>query len=146
VLAVGDPAPAYALSAQDRDTLIRTLYGEARGESEAGQVAVVHVIRNRVLHRRTSAHVECMRPWQFSCWNEGDPNRARMIEMPRTSLAYVRLGAVVDRAWLAPDTVSGARHYFAIKGMATGKPPAWARPPGRKVATIGGHEFWAGVA
>jgi N-acetylmuramoyl-L-alanine amidase len=145
VHAVGE-AVAPPLSAEDRDTLIRTLYGEARGESEAGQVAVVHVIRNRVLARNTSAHVECRRPWQFSCWNVGDPNLARLIEMPTSSLAYVRLGAVVDRAWLAPDTVRGARHYYAPKGMADGKPPRWAlHPQARQVARIGGHIFFADV-
>lgn len=32
----------------DRDILARTLWGEARGESLAGQIAVAWTIRNRV--------------------------------------------------------------------------------------------------
>ena len=38
---------------KDRDILGRTLWGEARGEGFAGQVAVACVIRNRVNEART---------------------------------------------------------------------------------------------
>ena len=141
------PSPiAPPLSAVDRDVLIRTIWGEARGESEAGQAAVVHVVRNRVLARKTSAAVECQRPYQFSCWLESDPQSDRLRNLKRTDLGYLAIGPVVDRAWLAPDTVFGARHYYAPAGMAGGRPPAWAKPPGREVARIGGHVFFAGVA
>ena len=130
------------LSAEDRDTLIRTLYGEARGEPEAGQVAVVHVVRNRVIARGTNAQTECMRPYQFSCWLAADPNSKKLRDLRPDSADYRRLAAVVDRAWQAPDTVQGARHYYAAS-MAT--PPAWAKT-GRIVARLGGHIFMAGVA
>lgn len=138
--------PAIAappLTAKDRDALVRTLYGEARGESDAGQIAVVHVIRNRVLHRKSSAFVECHRPRQFSCWNLDDPNYTKIIQFSEFSQDYTKLGKVVDRAWDAPDVVHGARHYFA-SSMIPG--PYWAKAPGREVAVIGGHRFWAGVA
>lgn len=135
--------PAGPLSENDRDTLVRTLFGEARGEPEAGQIAVVHVIRNRVMARQTNAALECLRPWQFSAWNAGDPNLPRLLALQPTDPRYVRLGEVVDRAWKLPDTVEGARHYYA-KTMP--KAPAWARhPKARKVATIGGHIFMADV-
>lgn len=136
-----EAAPIAApLSAQDRDTLIRTVWGEARGEPEDGMVAVVHVVRNRVLARGTDAHTECLRPWQFSAWNAGDPNRPRMIELPRTSKEYVRIGAVVDAAWRTPDTTGGARHYHAVSIA----PPGWAAE-GRVTLRLGGHVFYAGV-
>jgi spore germination cell wall hydrolase CwlJ-like protein len=141
-------APAAAtwpvLSGTDRDVLIRTLYGEARGEAEAGQVAVVHVVRNRAKARGTGAAVECQRPWQFSCWNAADPNRAVILALATSSAAYQRLGQVVDRAWAAADVTGGARHYHATSM----KPfPSWATSKGARVtATIGGHVFYAGVA
>jgi hypothetical protein len=37
-----------AATENDRDILARTLWGEARGESLAGQIAVAWTIRNRV--------------------------------------------------------------------------------------------------
>lgn len=138
------PAPASPpLSPADRDALVRTLYGEVRGEPEAGQVAVVHVVRNRVLRARTGAAFECHRPWQFSCWNGNDPNLPKLLTLQPTAPAYLALGTVVDRAWTAPDAVQGARHYY-VTDMP--KPPAWAVPPAREVARIGAHSFWAGVA
>lgn len=143
---VSAPPIAPPLSALDRDVLIRTLFGEARSEPVSGQAAVVHVIRNRVLARKTSAAVECKRPWQFSCWLPSDPNLAKMLALAVTDPRYIALGKVADAAWLAPDSVAGARHYFALAGMVGGKPPAWAKPPGYEVARIGGHRFWANVA
>ena len=135
--------PGASLSEQDRDILVRTLYGEARGETEAGQAAVVHVIRNRVLARKTSAAIECTRPWQFSCWNAGDPNLPKIVGLRPADPRYVKLGEVVDRAWRATDTVQGARHYYAVSMPA---PPSWARhPKARRVAAIGGHVFLADV-
>lgn len=137
-------SPWPVLSAEDRDVMIRTLHGEARGEAEDGQVAVVQVVRNRARARGTGAAVECKRPWQFSCWNAADPNRAVILALPTSSAAYQRLGQVVDRAWAAPDVTGGARHYHATSM----KPyPSWATSAGAKVTTtIGGHVFYAGVA
>ena len=65
------------LSDDDRDALIKTVYGEARGEAEEGQIAVVHVIPNRAAQRKTSVATECYRPRQFSCWYPKDPNCAK---------------------------------------------------------------------
>jgi N-acetylmuramoyl-L-alanine amidase len=133
---------APPLSGVDRDVLTRTLWGEARGEPEAGQIAIVHVLRNRVLARGTTAAAECLRPYQFSCWGAADPNCEPMRALPPTSPEYRKLAAVVDRAWRAPDTVHGARNYFALS---MDRRPKWAAAPGREVARIGGHSFWAGV-
>lgn len=142
------PAPPWpALTDKDRDTLTRTLYGEAANESEAGQIAVVHVIRNRLLRgpaRRfggTPADV-CTKPWQFSCWNANDPQLPRLLALQPTSPTYQRLAAVVDKAWAMPDTVGGADHYYATYIAK----PSWAKPPARQTAQFGVHVFYAGVA
>lgn len=135
--------PTAGLSGHDLDILTRTLWGEARGEPRAGQIAVVHVIRNRALHRRTSAAVECQRPWQFSCWNRDDPNRAPMLALRVDHPDYLRLRDVAEEAWAMQDTTQGARHYYAISMH---PPPTWSTYPGAKaVMTIGGHIFLRGV-
>ena len=70
------------------DTLARTVWGEARGEGEAGMAAVAAVIRNRI--DVSAAHggkywwgrdwiSVCQARSQFSCWNPGDPNRAKLL-------------------------------------------------------------------
>lgn len=55
-----------------------TIYGEARGENRAGKIAVATVIMERVEHRKWDGDnvVDvCLFPYQFSCFNVGDPNR-----------------------------------------------------------------------
>ena len=66
----------------DIDTLARTIYGEARGESRQGKIAVACVILNRVKRKKMCGWREingykvatvaatCLKPWQFSCWNK----------------------------------------------------------------------------
>jgi len=61
----------------DEKLLALTIYGEARGELEAGKIAVGSVILERVEHRnwdgKTIREV-CLMPYQFSCYLPGDPN------------------------------------------------------------------------
>lgn len=64
-----------------REIFARTLFGEARGEGMEGQSAVGEVILNRLADDRwpsTLAGV-CLQPWQFSCWNDKDPNRPFLL-------------------------------------------------------------------
>jgi len=49
-------------------------YGEARGESNRGQFAVLMVIFNRAHRRKRSIIDVLLRSWQFSCLNKGDPS------------------------------------------------------------------------
>ena len=133
------------LSESDRDTLIRTLYGEARSEPELGQIAVIHVIRNRTKRPkrfRASPGAVAKQPWQFSCWNQNDPNLPKMLALQSTSEEYRRLGAVVDKAWKLTDLTDGADHYYAVYIPR----PSWAEPPAYMTKRIGQHLFFAGVA
>ena len=131
-----------ALAGNDLDILVRTLWGECRGEPERGQVAVVHVIRNRVLQRGTGAAEECQRPAQFSCWS--DAQRPKLLALRRDDPLYLSLQAVALAAWSAKDITDGARHYYAPSGMPNGKPPAWAAF-GTETLRIGGHIFLKSV-
>jgi N-acetylmuramoyl-L-alanine amidase len=139
------PAPIRPpLDALSRDTLIRTAWGEVRGETEAGQIAFVHVVANRSAKSGLSPHHECLKPSQFSChWDAQGPRlRALQLDDP----VYRALAAVVDRAWAMPDTVRGARHYYAPAAMKPpGRVPGWAQGK-EPCAAIGGHRFFNDVA
>jgi spore germination cell wall hydrolase CwlJ-like protein len=133
------------LSDFDRDVLIRTLYGEARSEPEEGQIAVIHVIRNRTKRPkrfRATPGAVAKQPWQFSCWNQNDPNLPKMLALQSTSEEYKRLGAVVDKAWKLTDLTDGADHYYADYIPR----PRFAEPPAYMTTRIGRHMFFAGVA
>jgi hypothetical protein len=64
--------------------LCLTIYGEARGEPTEGKIAVGSVILERVDHRnwdgKTITEV-CFKPYQFSCYNERDPNYPKLLHI-----------------------------------------------------------------
>lgn len=79
--------------------------------------------------------------WQFSCWNEGDPNR-KTIEAVTTDdkvfASCVRIACRAVAGSLA-DPTGGATHYHTAAVY-----PPWAR--GRApTAVIGAHLFYANV-
>jgi spore germination cell wall hydrolase CwlJ-like protein len=134
----------------DRDILARTIWGEARGESMAGKIAVAWTIRNRVFDGKDKSWWGegyagvCQAKYQFSCWNKGDPNYPFLSgarQIPFRELAQCRVVAdqVVDGN--VPDPTSGATHYYAI---AMKVPPAWASKA-KQTLHLGGHVFFKDV-
>lgn len=136
----------------DRDVLAATLYGEARGESTAGRLAVGSVIQNRLRSGRwglTWTEV-CQAPKQFSCWNASDINRPLLVKLFADVMAAPHDPIITECYWIADGLIAdailpqvkGALHYYATWMP---KPPAWAHT-GRVVATIGHHVFLQGVS
>ena len=132
---------------EDLLIMARTIWGEARGESPDGRLAVGWVIRNRVTqhHRReiTIAGV-CTEPFQFSCWLENDPNRMKLLTIDCKDDLF-RLCMMSAIQALIPggvDITHGATHYH-VTNMAN--PPQWAigHSP---TAIIGDHSFFKGIA
>ncbi len=83
----------------------------------------------------------CLRPWQFSCWNEGDPNRAVIENVDASNRNFASCLRIARRAVAGAleDPTMGATHYHA-----RGSFPPWAR--GRKTsAEIGNHLFYNDV-
>jgi N-acetylmuramoyl-L-alanine amidase len=125
----------------DIRVVAQTLWGEARGEGERGIHAVANVIVNRV--RRPcwwGADFEsvCRKPWQFSCWNEKDPNRAKMEAVTTEDRSYWTCADIAERAvsGCLADITGGATHYHVI-----GLHPAWEKEL-TETARIGRHVFY----
>lgn len=154
-------APKHkAITAHDLDVMARTIYGEARGEPILGALAVGFVILHRAciayagwrahpLYGDGSIAAACQRPWQFSCWNPNDPNRAQLLAVslddPHFQRAFYAALAVVHGQ--ANDRLPRATHYLnpllvKLPDWVTGV-PAKNIPPATKLGTIGGHDFYA---
>ncbi|KJH75364.1 cell wall hydrolase [Pseudomonas sp. ES3-33] len=135
---------------KDRDILARTLWGEARGESVAGQIAVAWAIRNRVFDGKTKSWWGegyagvCLKPWQFSCWNKNDPNYAYLSgakPIPAAQYAQALKAADQVMAGTAPDPTGGATHYYATTMP---KPPTWTKGA-KQTLKLGQHIFFKDV-
>ncbi|MBR1209307.1 cell wall hydrolase [Bradyrhizobium sp. JYMT SZCCT0180] len=130
----------------DHLALARTIFGEARGESNAGREAVAHVVINRVNSHKFRDTIEgvCLQPSQFSCFNVGDPNRPKILALDQDSenptfkdcLAVAR--RVIDGA--VADNTGGATHYYARTIAA----PSWTIGA-TLTAEIGVHRFFKNV-
>lgn len=125
----------------DINILARTIWGEARGQPDRGMIAVANVVMNRVADRRwpNSARGVCLQPWQFSAWNENDPNRPKMLAVTEDDPTFRRCVEIATAAIDAtlPDVTGGADHYFTKEI----DPPAWSADM-TELATIGDHRFF----
>lgn len=122
-----------------RDALIRTVWGEARGEGTLGQAAVTYTI----LHRASApawwgddVWSVCHSASQFSCWNSNDPNCLKMVHLNPKGADYARIAAVVDQvlAGKLADITHGATHY-----KVTGTGASWDKATVGLLPTIIGH-------
>ena len=132
----------------DIDVMARTLWGEARSEGVKGKEAVAHVILNRLEYAKNnggeywwgnSIVTVCQRPYQFSCWNLSDPNRAQIIALDTSDIHFATCMRIAQRAvygQLGADTTGGATHYHTVDIL-----PVWARGQ-TPTAIIGRHKFY----
>lgn len=148
IIVNGEAAPTThdAGQSDDKDILVRTVYGEARGEPEQGMAAVAHVVLNRVRAQRywgRTIGAVCLKPYQFSCWNDKDPNRKTLLSLPVGDARLQQVAAVVEKVLSngVADPTDGATHYHN-RWMPT--PPRWVRgrPPCR---LIGNHAFYKNI-
>ena len=132
------------ITTEDFDTAARTIYGEARGENFAGQKAVAHVLLNRATqNKRGSTLAECATAkWQFSCWNENDPNKSKIesvtYENGTFGMCVRALLTAIDENELGYDPTFNSTHYYS-KSLKT--PPNWAKGH-EPAAIIGQHIFF----
>lgn len=106
----------YKYNFNELEWLARTIWGEARGEGEKGMRAVGCVIRNRVRGEGFPDTYKdvCLQPKQFSAWNEGNPNRDKMLRFKKDyvnfATAYKIASEIISGC---EDITNGADHYYA---------------------------------
>lgn len=142
---VGNKNALPTITPEDLIIAGKTIWGEARGEGAEGQRAVGHVIINRWLAKDwygASISAVCLKPWQFSCWNENDPNFKKINNLKLGMSQPLRfcIRAFMEALDEKPDPTVGATHYHTI-GI---DPPKWAF--GKKpCARVGNHLFYNDV-
>jgi len=135
-------------SLSENDVVARTVYGEARGEPENGQVAVTWVIKNRAArdlsYMGTTAKEVCLKPYQFSCWDQGDVNRDKLLNLNTNDATYIKIRQIVDEVFSGQrrDNAYGSTHYhattatYSLRNWANGKTP---------IVRIGDHLFYNNI-
>lgn len=120
------------------------IWREARGEPLAGKIGVAWAIRNRMTDAarrwpRTAGGV-ILQPAQFSSFNAGDPNAAKIP--PANDAAWLECCRVVDAVTVSAsenDPTQGANHYHSLPEQAAW--PNWAEPS-KQTAIIGRFHFY----
>lgn len=136
-------------SQEDLNILAKTIYGEARGEygHPAGGMTALIAIGNVVMNRwkekgryGKSVKEVCLKPWQFSCWNKNDPNRALIERMTDPDDIFEICQNVAQKVYKGEwtDVTLGSNHYYS---SLLALPPKWAihRKP---QISIGRHIFF----
>lgn len=130
------------LSDYQRDIIIRTVLGEARGEGDIGMAAVAHNILNRSKSRQfpNDPASVALQPKQYSVWNEGAGGGK--TNFAKGSDLYKRAGALVDAVFSGqiPDMTGGALYYHT-----PGVNPNWSSAVNKHgTSQIGNHIFYHG--
>lgn len=138
----------------DLDVMARTLYGEIRGGTFAAMRAVGWVIRNRAeLDLGNDGRPDwwgegiagvCQKPYQFSCWNNNDPNRPQLMRADISMRPFrdcLAAAAHVLSTARSQCMVGWATHYFNPDVVTA---PTWTIGA-RMVGKVGPHVFYANV-
>jgi N-acetylmuramoyl-L-alanine amidase len=142
----------------DKQLMALTIYGEARGESEEGKIAVGSVILERVDHRNwdgKTIHEVCLCPFQFSCFLPNDQNfKSLKLIADDWDMKYMRSMDLQDCYHTAFDMLAGriprtkeiadshATQYLTTALRKSSKCPSWVKDM-KKVVTVGAHEFYS---
>lgn len=95
----------------------RIAWGEARGEPKGGMQAVINVMANRRDDPRypNSLAAVARQRWQFTAYNESDPNRPKLEAVAEDDPQYQRAKRLATFAELGIlwDLTDGATHYHS---------------------------------
>lgn len=137
----------FLIELPDIEVMARTIYGEARNQGIRGMTAVAMVIVNRVndfSNRFGAGTVNvCLKPWQFSCWNDGDPNLEKLMlsRLESKPMWQSRIVAAMADDGLLVDITNGATHYHHRNIF-----PWWMQSKGMiHTVDIGDHFFYREV-
>jgi hypothetical protein len=136
-------AAAIKYTAEDVDIVVRTAWGESRGEPLECRIGVIWVIRNRVempgWWGATPAAV-CYKPWQFSCRNQDDPNLPKLLALKTTDPEYLHFQQLVLSIFQGTisDFTRGCTTY-----KRTGTAASWDKVVDKTPPIVLGHQsFW----
>ena len=148
----------------DLTLTVATVFLEAEGEPEDGQIAVGFVIGTRMRAHGVTARQVILgpdgkaygdgHPWEaFSCWGDDYKDRARARLAAAANAAWAWKAAASGLFGLGPDPSKGSYFYLNVavtkKGRGDGTLPAWAALPGdatkinetKVLAVLGRHHF-----
>jgi spore germination cell wall hydrolase CwlJ-like protein len=131
----------------DAQLLAVCLYGEARGESDCGKIAVASTIKERVKQGGwygLGYKGVILKPYQFSCFNCSDPNFTKLFEIAGDFSRSVDKSATLRRCYeIARGIIEGSiqqtlrsTHY-----KTHGCKASWADKM-KKIATVDSHSFY----
>lgn len=125
------------------DILARTLWGEARGEGDTGMHAVANIVMNRVKHPKWWGHSVtsvCLMPYQFSCWNDNDPNLPKIRAVTSADKQFMIALRIASTAVAGklPDITKGATSYKVTSLPWPHEWGAWRQP----LVVIGAQSFY----
>lgn len=142
----------------DPQLMALTIYGEARGESKDGKIAVGSVILERVDHRKWDGDTiqeVCLMPYQFSCYLPGDPNFKALKRIAQDWDNKYKNSLDLQSCYhVASDLVDGVfprtkeiAEYHCCQYLTTDlrkskRCPKWVHKM-NLVLTEGSHEFYA---
>jgi len=131
--------------------LATMVYGEARGETKEGKVAVAYTAVNRAVNKTVCGVV--LAPNQYSIFNDNpalrlaatslkvDPRQQNILEKAAWKESFEVAHQVIAKN--VPDPTNGGTHYIAPKVMKEKGYiyPAWTRQF-QLVAVIDNHKFY----
>jgi len=109
--------------------LATMVYGEARGESKLGQIAVAYTAKNRALGVNHNICTEILRPYQYSVFNANpklraiaqDPTKHPRFEVGTDAQSWAMAKHIAELVYLGKvkDPTHGATHYYNPELMDT---------------------------
>lgn len=140
------------LTLEDVLVAARTVWGESRGETYRGKLAVSHVLLNRwksasgQWKKDNTLSSTCLRAFQFSCWNPNDLNLKKMQDVDLNDKLFRECIRAVLESYDNPgkDPTQGSFHYMTTHRLNQGWPSSWG-PKRQSVVTIGSHQFFNDV-
>lgn len=129
----------------DKTALALTMIGEARSEGQDGMLAVGNTVLNRVAKKiwygLTPKEV-CLKPFQYSCWNEKDPNKDFLLNLDAEDKlfeeGYFLASGLLSNMFV--DNTNGSTHYYRL-GTSI---PKWAQGK-TPIVVIKNHAFFNNI-
>lgn len=136
----------------DKKCLATMIYGEARGETVKGQVAVAYSAVNRAKHNKSVCHV-VLEPKQYSVFNKNPKLKQIALSLhlqPQTrnkdeEAAWLSANRVAERVIKrkVKDPTNGSTHYYSPNAVSKlgYTIPAWSTEY-KVMAMIDNHVFY----